>query len=120
MKRTQAVQRSARRNRRKKGIRKRVIGTPERPRLSVYRSLNQFYAQVVDDLSGKTLVAASSVGAKLENGGNKDAATAVGKDLAEKAKAAGVKQVAFDRNGFQYHGRVKAFADAAREAGLKF
>ncbi len=107
-----------RRRRRKMGIRKRVFGTPERPRLSVYRSLKYIYAQIIDDLSGRTLVSASSL--KQEKGGNVAAAAQVGRELAEKAKAAGITQVAFDRNGFRYHGRVKAVADAAREAGLSF
>ena len=108
------------RQRRKTGIRKRIIGTSERPRLTVYRSLKHIYAQIIDDASGKTLVSASSVQAHLEKGYNKGAATEVGKALAEKAKAAGVEVVAFDRNGFKYHGRIKALADAAREGGLKF
>ncbi len=112
------TQKNIRHKRRKMGIRKRVFGTPERPRLTVYRSLKYTYAQIVDDLSGRTLVAASSI--KNEKGGNVSAAQAVGKELAEKAKAAGISQVAFDRNGFRYHGRVKALADAAREAGLSF
>ena len=107
-----------RRQRRKRGIRKRVFGTAERPRLTVYRSLKHTYAQLVDDLGGRTLVSASSV--KLDNGGNQVAAKAVGVELANKAKAAGIEQVAFDRNGFRYHGRIKALADAAREGGLKF
>jgi len=107
-----------RHKRRKMGIRKRVFGTPERPRLTVYRSLKYIYAQIVDDLSGRTLVSASSI--KSDVGGNTQAATVVGKDLAEKAKAAGITQVAFDRNGFRYHGRIKALAAAAREAGLAF
>lgn len=109
-----------RRTRRKTGIRKRIQGTPEQPRLSIFRSSKHLYAQVIDDMSGKTLASASSLQAKLEKGGNIDAATAVGKTIAEKAKAAGVESVAFDRNGFRYHGRVKALADAAREGGLKF
>jgi large subunit ribosomal protein L18 len=111
-------QKNVRHARRKLGIRKRVFGTPQRPRLTVYRSLKYVYAQIVDDLSGRTLVAASSI--KTEAGGNKQAAAAVGKTLAEKAKAAGIAHVAFDRNGFRYHGRIKALADAAREAGLSF
>lgn len=111
----------ARRLRRKTGIRKRIIGTAQRPRLTVYRSLSHIYAQVIDDVTSKTLASASSVQEKLEKGGgNKDAASRVGKALAERAKAAGVTQVAMDRNGFKYHGRLKALADAAREAGLKF
>ncbi|MEM0982601.1 MAG: 50S ribosomal protein L18 [Planctomycetota bacterium] len=113
---------NARRSRRRIGIRKRVIGTPERPRLSVYRSLKHVYAQVIDDLSGTTLAAASTrdKDAGVETGGNVDAAKAVGTKLAERAKAAGVEDVVFDRGGFRYHGRVKALADAAREGGLKF
>ncbi|MEX0887131.1 MAG: 50S ribosomal protein L18 [Phycisphaeraceae bacterium] len=106
--------------RRKTGLRKRIMGTPERPRLTVYRSLKHMYAQIVDDLGGRTLTCASTEEAKLDKGNNVDAAKAVGQRLAEKAKAAGIEQVAFDRNGFKYHGRVKALADAAREAGLNF
>jgi len=106
--------------RRKTGIRKRILGTPERPRLSVYRSLKHIYAQVIDDQSGQTLAYASSVQQKLDNGGNKQGAEQIGKTLAEKAKAAGVTEVQFDRNGFRYHGRVAALANAAREGGLKF
>ncbi len=106
-----------RRSRRKTGIRKRISGTPERPRLTVFRSLNNIYAQIIDDLDGKTLASASSI--KAEKGGNVEAAKEVGKLIAEQAKGAGITQVAFDRNGFRYHGRVKALADAAREGGLK-
>ncbi|MEO1235599.1 MAG: 50S ribosomal protein L18 [Planctomycetota bacterium] len=109
-----------RRSRRKAGIRKRVFGTPEQPRLSVFRSSKHLYAQVIDDFAGKTLAEASTVSAKLEKGGNVAAAAQVGKAIAEKAQAAGIQTVAFDRNGFRYHGRVKALADAAREGGLKF
>ena len=112
--------RTLRRQQRRRGIRKRVIGTPERPRLSIYRSDKHIYAQVIDDLNGKTLAAASSVQEKLEAGHNVDAAKKVGSSIAERAKSAGVGTVCFDRNGFRYHGRVKALADAAREAGLKF
>lgn len=104
-------------------IRKKVLGTPERPRLNVYRSLNHIYVQVIDDLSGSTIVAASSSqGKKGERttGGNLAAAKAIGKSIAERAKAKGVKKVVFDRGGYLYHGRVKALADAAREAGLEF
>ncbi|USN98980.1 MAG: 50S ribosomal protein L18 [Phycisphaeraceae bacterium] len=114
---------SLRRTRRRIGTRKRVIGTAERPRLSVYRSLNHMYVQVIDDLSGRTLAAASTRDKDLDAGsstGNAAAAAAVGKKIAEKAKAAGVSGVAFDRGGFKYHGRVKALADAAREGGLEF
>lgn len=113
-------QKNVRRTRRKRGIRKRVFGTADRPRLTVFRSSKHLYAQLVDDLGGKTLVATSSVQQKLEKGGDVDAAKTIGAALAEKAKAAGVARVAFDRNGFRYHGRVKALADAAREGGLQF
>jgi len=113
---------SVRRGRRRIGIRKRVIGTPDRPRLAIYRSLNHVYAQVIDDLSGKTITAASSrdKGVSLENTGNIGAAKAVGAAIAEKAKSAGVSDVVFDRGGFKFHGRVKALAEAAKEGGLKF
>ena len=109
-----------RRGRRKAGIRKRVIGTPERPRMSIYRSLSHIYVQIVDDLDHKTLIGVDSRQAKLTNGGAIAGAKEVGKLAAERAKEAGIEQVVFDRNGFKYHGRVKALADAAREAGLKF
>jgi large subunit ribosomal protein L18 len=104
-------------------IRKKMQGTAERPRLNVYRSLNHIYVQVIDDLHGKTLVSASTAEGKKENrstGGNVASAKAVGKIIAERAKAKGVTKVVFDRGGYIYHGRVKAVADAAREAGLKF
>lgn len=110
--------------RRKYGVRKNVFGTPERPRLSVYRSSKHIYAQVIDDHDGKTLASASStvddVRGDLKNGGNIEAAKRVGKAIAAKAIEAGIKLVAFDRGGRKYHGRVKALADAAREGGLKF
>jgi large subunit ribosomal protein L18 len=104
-------------------IRKKLQGTSERPRLNVYRSLNHIYAQVIDDMAGTTLVAASTAEGKKEDrrtGGNVAAAKAVGKTIAERAKAKGVTKVVFDRGGYIYHGRVKALADAAREAGLQF
>ncbi|MHA7812549.1 MAG: 50S ribosomal protein L18 [Phycisphaerales bacterium] len=113
----------ARRARRRIGIRKRISGTPERPRLAIYRSLNHIYAQVIDDLAGKTLVSASTrdKGAKVDGStGNCDAAKSAGELLAERAKDAGITDVVFDRGGFKYHGRIKAFADAARDGGLKF
>ena len=107
-----------------KRIRKKVQGTAERPRLNVYRSLNNIYVQVVDDLQGATLVYANSAegGEKGQKrtGGNVAAAKEVGKVIAERAKAKGIKKVVFDRGGYLYHGRVKALADAAREAGLDF
>jgi len=112
-----------RHKRRRVGIRKRVRGTPERPRLAVYRSLNHIYVQVIDDLAGRTLVCASTrdKGIKVESStGNTEAAKAVGAEIAKRAKDAGVEAVVFDRGGFRYHGRVKALADAAREEGLKF
>jgi large subunit ribosomal protein L18 len=109
-------------------IRRKLDGTPERPRLSVYRSLNHIYAQLIDDRDGKTVVAANSregagkpvAGAKKKTGGNVAVAKEVGKILAQRAKEKGVSKVVFDRGGYLYHGRVKALADAAREAGLKF
>ena len=105
-------------------VRTRLQGTTERPRLCVYRSLEHIYAQVIDDRTGKTVVSASSVDGEtkknLKGGGNIAAAKVIGKALAERAKAAGVSKVVFDRGGYKYHGRVKALADAAREAGLQF
>jgi large subunit ribosomal protein L18 len=99
-------------------IRAKLSGTAERPRLSVYRSVGHIYAQVIDDQSGQTLVSASSI--KLKTGGNITAAREIGKAVAEKAVEKGIKKVVFDRGGFLYHGRIKALADAAREAGLEF
>ena len=103
-------------------VRKRVAGSPERPRLNVYRSINNIYVQVIDDTEGHTLAAASSLdkSLKLKTGGNIAAAKAVGKAIAERAKAAGITKVVFDRGGYLYHGRVASLADAAREAGLEF
>jgi len=105
-------------------IRKRLSGTPARPRLAVFRSNKHIYAQVIDDAKGTTLTAASSLDpdAKndIKNGGNVAAAKAVGKLIAQRANAKGIEAVLFDRGGYLYHGRVKALADAAREAGLKF
>lgn len=101
-------------------IRKKVRGTSDRPRLAVYRSTNHIYAQVIDDITGKTLASASSLekGFKGKSGGNVVAAQEVGKLIAERAKSAGVGEVVFDRGGYVYHGRVKALIDASREAGL--
>jgi large subunit ribosomal protein L18 len=101
-------------------IRQKMAGTAERPRLNVYRSLNHLYAQVIDDQKGETLVSSSTLTLKLKTGGNVAAAKEIGKAVAEKAVAKGIKQVVFDRGGYLYHGRVKALADAAREAGLEF
>ena len=101
-------------------IRRKLAGTGERPRLNVYRSLNHIYAQVIDDQKGETLVSASTLSLKLKTGGNVAAAKEIGKTVAELAVKQGIKKVVFDRGGFLYHGRIKALADAAREAGLEF
>lgn len=110
------------RQRRHLRVRKKVNGTPERPRLAVYRSLHHIYAQVIDDTQGHTLAAASTLDAGLKGnaGGNIDAAKAVGRLIGERAKEQGVTRVVFDRGGFAYHGRVAGLADGAREAGLEF
>jgi large subunit ribosomal protein L18 len=116
-----------RRDRIKLRIRKRVTGTAERPRLSVFRSVAHLYVQVIDDRTGTTIASASSVepsvkGAFAQNarGGNRAGAEAIGRTIAERLKAKGITRVVFDRNGFLYHGRIKAVADAARQAGLEF
>lgn len=110
--------------RRRHHVRKTLSGTAERPRLAVFRSDKHIYAQIIDDLGGRTLAAASTaqvdVRGELKNGGNIEAARRVGKAIAQKALAVGVKAVAFDRGGRRYHGRIKALADAAREGGLSF
>jgi large subunit ribosomal protein L18 len=110
--------------RRRNHVRNKLRGTADRPRMSVFRSHKHIYCQVIDDLDGKTIAAASTrdtdLRGQLRYGGNKDAAQAIGKAVAEKALAAGVKTVRFDRGSCQYHGRVAALADAAREAGLQF
>lgn len=103
-----------------KRIRSRVHGTADRPRLAVFRSVKHIYAQVIDDSKGHTVVAASSAEKTAANGGNVAGAKAVGKLVAERAKDKGIKAVVFDRGGYLYHGRVKALADAARQAGLEF
>jgi large subunit ribosomal protein L18 len=103
----------------KRGVRKHVSGTAERPRLSVFRSNKQIYAQVVDDLTGRTLAAASSLG-MTEKATKKEIAAKVGELIAQKSKEAGIEVVVFDRNGYLYHGRVKELAEAARKGGLKF
>ena len=112
----------SRRDRIKKGIRKRISGSSERPRLSVYRSNKGIYAQIIDDVSGKTIVSASSLSKDFTaaNGNKSDQSIAVGKLVAAKAVAAGIKDVVFDRNGYLYHGRVKSLAEGAREGGLNF
>jgi len=118
------ISRDEHRRRIHRRVRQAVSGTPERPRLSVYRSLAHLYAQVIDDTTGRTLVSASSNDKEsrkqAKGGGNVAAAKVVGKTVAERARQKGISQVVFDRGGYRYHGRVKALADAAREAGLKF
>jgi large subunit ribosomal protein L18 len=113
---------TVRRERRRVRIRRRISGTHERPRLSIYKSLHHVYAQIINDLDGKTLVAASTTEKALgvEKTGNAAAASKVGATLAERAKKAGIQAVVFDRGGFKYHGRVKALAEAARKGGLQF
>jgi large subunit ribosomal protein L18 len=116
------VRTHAMRQKRHDRIRLTMSGSTERPRLAIFRSLNQIYAQVIDDTAGKTLAAASSLesGVRTSTQTKSEQATMVGKLLAERARAAGVKRVVFDRAGFRYHGRVRALADAAREGGLDF
>lgn len=120
----QLKKKSAQLDRRHKRVRARVSGTPERPRLNVFRSLTNIYAQVIDDLSGHTLASASTidkgVAAQLEGKSKVDAAKIVGQVLAERAKAAGINAVVFDRGGYRYHGRIAALAAGAREGGLNF
>jgi large subunit ribosomal protein L18 len=122
--RVQKLSRDLHRRRIHARVRTRVKGTAERPRLCVYRSLGHIYAQIVDDRAGRTLVSASSLDKEtrkqLKGGGNVAAAKVVGKAIAERALAAKIQKVVFDRGGYKYHGRVKALADAAREAGLQF
>ena len=110
---------SARRLRIRRGVRNKVAGTAERPRLSVFKSNKAIYAQIIDDVKGATLTATSSVDLGIKNNTIEDSKN-VGNKLAEKAKAAGIDSVVFDRGGYQYHGQVKALADGAREGGLKF
>ena len=119
---TQAASRGAARQKRHERIRLRLAGTPSRPRLAVFRSLNHIYAQVIDDASGRTLAAASSLEKELRvaKQPKSEEAKVVGRLVAERARSAGVEHVVFDRAGYQFHGRVKAVADAAREAGLDF
>ena len=119
---TQVASRGAARRKRHERIRLHLAGTQDRPRLAVFRSLNHIYAQVIDDASGRTLAAASTVEKELKGSSSTktEEAAVVGRLLAERAKAAGIERVVFDRAGFRYHGRVKSLADAAREAGLDF
>ena len=115
-----ALSKLQRRTRIKRRIRKIISGTPIKPRLSVYRSNKEIYAQLVDDVNGVTLASVSSRDKEIKADTKVEAAAAVGKTIAEKAVKAGVETIAFDRNGYLYHGRVKVLADAARESGLKF
>jgi len=116
-----ALGKLSRRDRIKRGIRKRISGSENRPRLSVFRSNKGIYAQIIDDVTGKTLVSASSLSKDFSaNGTKSDQSSAVGKLVAQKAVAAGIKDVVFDRNGYLYHGRVKSLAEGAREGGLNF
>ena len=105
---------------RHKRVRKNISGTSEMPRLNVFRSDTQIYAQIINDETGTTLASSSSVQLKIKNGGNIEGAKLVGADIAKKAKEANISKVVFDRGGYQYHGRVEALADAARENGLEF
>ncbi|MBN2504010.1 MAG: 50S ribosomal protein L18 [Bacilli bacterium] len=114
------VNKNAQRAKRHFRIRATIKGTPSRPRLNVFRSNKAIYCQVIDDIAGVTLVAASTLDFKEKNGGNVEGAKLVGKLIAEKALEKGIKTVVFDRGGYLYHGRVKALAEAAREAGLEF
>jgi large subunit ribosomal protein L18 len=118
------TKKQVRRARRKRRVRKKVTGTDQRPRLTVFRSHQNIYAQIIDDTAGTTLVAASTLESPLkeqvDRGGNKDAAKQVGSALAAKATEAGIKRVVFDRNGYPYHGRIRDLAEAAREGGLEF
>ena len=121
---TRIAVKNIRRARRKADVRKGLYGTAERPRLSVFKSARHIYAQIINDADGKTICAASTVSkdirAAIKYGGNSLAARQVGAALADKAIAAGVKAIVFDRNGFRFHGRLKALAEAAREKGLQF
>lgn len=117
-----AKERKDARLKRSRRVRKKIRGTAERPRLCVFRSAKHIYAQLIDDVAGQTLAAISSLDSSVTDAsaGNVDSAKAIGKAIADKAKAVNISEVVFDRNGFLYHGRVKALAEAAREAGLKF
>jgi len=115
-----AVSKLERRTRIRKSIRSKISGTAQRPRLSVFRSNKNIYAQLIDDVSGNTLVAVSSAKLELDNSGKIQLSSAVGRELATMAQEKGISEVVFDRSGYLYHGRVKSLADSAREAGLKF
>ena len=120
-----AIKRAETRLKRKKRVRKKIKGTPASPRLTVFRSSNHIYAQIIDDTTSKTLVEASSLSKGIQaqingKGGNKEGASIVGKSIAKLALKKKIKKIVFDRNGFLYHGRIKVLADAARENGLEF
>ncbi|MGD9158167.1 MAG: 50S ribosomal protein L18 [Desulfobacteraceae bacterium] len=120
-----SISRAKSREKRKRRVRRKVVGTSERPRLSVFRSAKNIYAQIVDDTSFNTLVQVSTISKEVKDqlkgkGGNKEGATMIGKLIAQRAQEKGIKKVVFDRNGFLYHGRVKSLAEAAREGGLEF
>ncbi len=120
-----SISRTKSREKRKKRVRRKILGTAERPRLSVFRSAKNIYAQIIDDTSFNTLVQVSTISKDVRdqvkgNSGNKEGASMIGKLIAEKAQEKGIKKVVFDRNGFLYHGRVKILAEAAREGGLEF
>lgn len=117
---TATAQKVESRTRRHRRVRKKVIGTSERPRLAVFRSNRHIYAQVIDDVAGRTLASASTLDESISGKDPKERAKAVGKAVGDKAKSAGVGKVTFDRGGFMYHGRVQALAEGAREAGLEF
>lgn len=117
---TNTIRKNQLRLKRKRRIRKKISGTAERPRLSIFRSARHVYAQVIDDLSGKTLASVSSFDKSSQTRANKDQCTALGKKLAEECKSKNIEAVVFDKNGYAFHGRVEAFATGAREAGLKF
>lgn len=120
----QKVNRNEVRKRKHIRVRKKIFGTPEKPRLNVFRSLSNIYAQIIDDTTGTTLVAASTLDqvlkSRIKSGGNKEAAREVGKLIGQKAIDKGIKNVVFDRGGYIYHGRIKELAEGAREAGLEF
>ena len=120
-----SISRSKAREKRKKRVRRKVLGTAEKPRLSVFRSAKNIYAQIIDDTARNTLVQVSSISSDVKGdlggkGGNREGAKIIGKLIAEKALEKGIKKVVFDRNGFLYHGRVKSLAESARENGLEF
>ena len=119
-----AINKNANRLARHRRVRKKIFGTSERPRLTVFKSNKNIYAQIIDDETGKTLVSASSVEKEFDEGlkskANSEVATKVGQEIGKRAKEAGIEEIVFDRSGYQYHGKIKALAEAVREAGVKF